>query len=225
MGYMFMTEKSLKSRMRWFNADDREMATWLRSYAKKHAWIEDLATKGTHDRLRLDTSFAQDFINNWTNKESVSNDDKYRVNLLRSAWRSYSNRSKTSTFSLSKNAQKSLDYLSKRLNVSKTYVVNETLVAAVNLIKNNKNKKFEANLLLPKLEREEHVLDSLLEELLDIDELKKEIADLKSENAILKKEITGLKAENKASQKSLTHNQNVDAKSGRFRITHQMRRQ
>lgn len=222
---MFMTEKSLKSRMRWFNADDREMVTWLRSYAKRHAWIEDLANKGTHDRSRLDTRFAQDFINNWTNKESISNDDKYRVNLLRSAWRSHSNRSQTSTFSLSKNAKKSLDYLSKRLNVSKTYVVNETLVAAVKLIKNNKNKKFEASLLLPKLEREEHVLDSLLEELLDIDELKKEIADLKSENAILKKEITGLKAENKASQKPPTHNQNVDAKSSRFRITHQMRRQ
>ncbi|MGL0991263.1 MULTISPECIES: hypothetical protein [Vibrio] len=220
-----MTEKSLKSRMSWFNADNQEMATWLRSYAKRHAWIEDLANKGTPDRLRLNTSFAQDFINNWTNKESVSNDDKYRVNLLRSAWRSYSNRSKTSTFSLSKNAQKSLDYLSKRLNVSKTYVVNETLVAAVKLIKNNKNKIFEANLLLPKLEREEHVLDSLLEDLLDIDELEKQIADLKAENAILKKEITGLKAENEASQKPLTHNQNVDAKSRGYGITNQRRRQ
>lgn len=72
-----------------------------------------------------------------------------------------------------------------KADVSKTYVVNETLVAAVKLIKNNKNKKFEANLLLPKLEREEHVLDSLLEDLLDIDVLKKEIADLKAENAAL----------------------------------------
>ncbi len=133
-----------------------------------------------------------------TNKESVSNDDKYQVNLLRSAWRSYSNRSKTSTFSLSKNAQKSLDYLSKRLNVSKTYVVNETLVAAVKLIKDNKNKKFEANLLLPELEREEHILDSLLEELLDINELKKEIEDLKAKNAAL--------------QKSLVNKQNVTPK-------------
>ncbi|WP_224635756.1 hypothetical protein [Vibrio vulnificus] len=220
-----MTEKSLKSRMSWFNADNQEMATWLRSYAKRHAWIEDLANKGTPDRLRLNTSFAQDFINNWTNKESVSNDDKYRVNLLRSAWRSYSNRSKTSTFSLSKNAQKSLDYLSKRLNVSKTYVVNETLVAAVKLIKNNKNKIFEANLLLPKLEREEHVLDSLLEDLLDIDELEKEITGLKAENEELKLENEALKSENASLQKPLTHNQNVDAKSGGFGITNQRRRQ
>ncbi|MCA0781013.1 hypothetical protein KUO12_19920 [Vibrio vulnificus] len=225
MGYNFMTEKSLKSRMSWFNADNQEMATWLRSYAKRHAWIEDLANKGTPDRLRLNTSFAQDFINNWTNKESVSNDDKYRVNLLRSAWRSYSNRSKTSTFSLSKNAQKSLDYLSKRLNVSKTYVVNETLVAAVKLIKNNKNKIFEANLLLPKLEREEHVLDSLLEDLLDIDELEKEITGLKAENEELKLENEALKSENASLQKPLTHNQNVDAKSGGFGITNQRRRQ
>ncbi len=62
-----MTEKSLENRMSWFKADDREMAVWLRSYAKKHTWIEDLANKDTPDRLQLDTSFAQDFINNWTN--------------------------------------------------------------------------------------------------------------------------------------------------------------
>ncbi|EIU7004264.1 hypothetical protein L5163_004748 [Vibrio parahaemolyticus] len=185
MGYNFMTEKSLKKRMSWFNADNQEMAIWLRSYAKRHTWIEDLANQDTSNGLPSNTNFAQNFINNWTDTESVSNDDKYRVNLLRSAWRSYSNRSQTSTFSLSKNAQKSLDYLSKRLNKPKTSVVNDTLVAAVKLIKDNKNKKFEANLLLPELEREEHALDSLLEELLDIDELKKEIADLKAENAAL----------------------------------------
>ncbi|ANS87348.1 hypothetical protein VSVS12_03647 [Vibrio scophthalmi] len=185
-----MTEKSLKSRMSWFNADDPEMATWLKGYAKRHTWIEDLVHAYTRSRARSDTEFAHYFIKNWASTMSVSNDDKYKVNLLRSAWRSYSNRSKTSTFSLSTNAQKSLNYLSKRLNVSKTYVVNETLVAAVKLIKDNKNKKFEANLLLPKLEQEVHVLDSLLEELLDIDELKREISALRAENANLQKLLT-----------------------------------
>ena len=184
-----MDEKSLKSRMSWFKSDNLEMATWLKSYAKRQTWIEEIAKKNRTKDIQTDESFAQNFIDNWTCKSYISDKDKHKVNLLRSAWRSHSNREKTSTFLLSPNAKKCLNFLSKRLKVSKTYVVNETLVAAVNLIKKNKNKKFEANLLLPKLEREEHAIDSLLEELLDIEELKKEITELKAENATLQKSL------------------------------------
>ncbi|MEZ9895598.1 hypothetical protein AB4356_24860, partial [Vibrio lentus] len=159
-----MNEKSLKSRMSWFKADDLEMAAWLKNYAKRQTWIEEIAKKTPPNDIRMDESFAQNFIDNWTSKNDISSEDKHNVNLLRSAWRSYSKREKTSTFLLSPNAKKCLNFLSKRWKVSKTCVVNEMLVATVNLIKNNKNKKFEANLLFPKLEREEHAIDSLLEE-------------------------------------------------------------
>ncbi|PTO66539.1 hypothetical protein [Vibrio splendidus] len=184
-----MNEKSLKSRMSWFKADDLEMAAWLKNYAKRQIWIEEIAKKTPLNDIRMDESFAQNFIDNWTSKNDISSEDKHNVNLLRSAWRSYSKREKTSTFLLSPNAKKCLNFLSKRRKVSKTCVVNEMLVATVNLIKNNKNKKFEVNLFLPKLEREEHAIDSLLKELLDIEELKKEITELKEKNATLQKSL------------------------------------
>ncbi|MFA0494383.1 hypothetical protein [Vibrio sp. 10N.222.54.B11] len=42
-----MNEKSLKSRMSWFKADDLEMAAWLKNYAKRQTWIEEIAKKNT----------------------------------------------------------------------------------------------------------------------------------------------------------------------------------
>ncbi|MFA0173496.1 hypothetical protein AB4424_26285, partial [Vibrio splendidus] len=118
--YYFMNEKSLKSRMSWFKADDLEMAAWLKNYAKRQIWIEEIAKKTPLNDIRMDESFAQNFIDNWTSKNDISSEDKHNVNLLRSAWRSYSKREKTSTFLLSPNAKKCLNFLSKRRKVSKT---------------------------------------------------------------------------------------------------------
>jgi hypothetical protein len=168
--------------MNWLDPESHEQAKWLRKYARNHEWIYDYTDK---DQLSS-TKFCQCFIDEWR-KEELTGDIKYKINLLRSAWNSHSKKANNVTFSLSPNAQKSLNYLSKRLKTSKTKIVNNLLIEAVTLIKKNKDKKFEAALLVPSFEREqgEFDKDSLLEELLSLEGMRIEISSLKEKQEVL----------------------------------------
>ncbi|EJS1625558.1 hypothetical protein NXA67_002414 [Vibrio cholerae] len=192
-----MSNKSLKDRMNWFNPEDKKMAEWLRSYAKRHDWVGGYSELTQEDKNRnkyqSNVEFARSFIDYWTSKDSINDDDKYKVNLLKSAWRSYKNKAQTSTFSLSKNAQKALDYLSKKLQKPKTTVINELLTTTVDNIKRNSNRKHESNLLAPILEKEATGIELLIKELdninnmrVKLDEMKEECERLQKENAELK---------------------------------------
>ncbi|MBY8190329.1 hypothetical protein KW513_18795 [Vibrio fluvialis] len=187
-----MSNKSLKDRMNWFNPEDKKMAEWLRSYAKRHDWVGDYLELTQEDKNRnkyqSNVEFARSFIDYWTSKDSINDDDKYKVNLLKSAWRSYNNKAQTSTFSLSKNAQKALDYLSKKLQKPKTTVINELLTTTVDNIKRNSNRKHESNLLAPIMEKEATGVELLIEELDNINEMRVELDILKEECARLQKE-------------------------------------
>ncbi|MDE1338472.1 MULTISPECIES: hypothetical protein [Vibrio] len=198
-----MSNKSLKDRMNWFNPEDKKMAEWLRSYAKRHDWVGDYSELTQEDKNRnkyqSNVEFARSFINYWTSKDSINDDDKYKVNLLKSAWRSYNNKAQTSTFSLSKNAQKALDYLSKKLQKPKTTVINELLTTTVDNIKRNSNRKHESNLLAPIMEKEATGVELLIEELDNINEMRVELDILKEEYTRLQKENEELVSQKKHS--------------------------
>lgn len=198
-----MSNKLLKDRMKWFNPENEEMAEWLRSYAKRHDWIGDYSRKAEENNSKIkyqsNVEFARNFLDNWTNKYSINDDDKYKVNLLKSAWRSYTKREQTSTFLLTKNAQEALSYLSKRLDMPKAKIVNALLVEAIHKIKKNKNKKFEASLQTPNFEKEATSVEKLFAELTNIDEMRIELDKLKEECARLQKENEELISQKKHS--------------------------
>ncbi|EPA8575643.1 hypothetical protein ACQ7JO_003433 [Vibrio parahaemolyticus] len=198
-----MSNKSLKDRMNWFNPEDKKMAEWLRSYAKRHDWVGDYSELTQEDKNRnkyqSNVEFARSFIDYWTSKDSINDDDKYKVNLLKSAWRSYNNKAQTSTFSLSKNAQKALDYLSKKLQKPKTTVINELLTTTVDNIKRNSNRKHESNLLAPIMEKEATGVELLIEELDNINEMRVGLDILKEECTRLQKENEELVSQKKHS--------------------------
>ncbi|MBL4240463.1 hypothetical protein [Vibrio fluvialis] len=193
-----MSNKSLKDRMNWFKPEDKKMAEWLRSYAKRHDWVGSYSERTQEDKNKnkhqSDFEFAKNFIDNWTSKDSINDDDKYKVNLLKSAWRSYDNKAQTSTFSLSKNAQKALEYLSKRLQKPKTTVINELLTTTVDNIKRNSNRKHESNLLAPILEKEATGIELLIKELDNINEMRNKLDEMKEECERLQKENAELKS-------------------------------
>ncbi|EGR1107465.1 hypothetical protein EFU18_05170 [Vibrio cholerae] len=198
-----MSNKSLKDRMNWFNPEDKKMAEWLRSYAKRHDWVGDCSGLTQEDKNRnkyqSNVEFARSFIDYWTSKDSINDDDKYKVNLLKSAWRSYNNKAQTSTFSLSKNAQQALNYLSKKLQKPKTTVINELLTTTVDNIKRNSNRKHESNLLAPIMEKEATGVELLIEELDNINGMRVELDILKKECARLQKENEELISQKKHS--------------------------
>ncbi|AMF92676.1 hypothetical protein AL536_04155 [Vibrio fluvialis] len=198
-----MSNKLLKDRMKWFNPENEEMAEWLRSYAKRHDWIGNYSRKEEDNnniiKYESNVEFARNFLGSWTNKYSINDDDKYKVNLLKSAWRSHTKREQTSTFLLTKNAQKALSYLSKRLDMPKAKIVNALLVEAIHKIKKNKNKKFEAYLQTPNFEKETTSVEKLFTALTNIDEMRIELDILKEECARLQKENEELISQKKHS--------------------------
>ncbi|WP_123946149.1 hypothetical protein [Vibrio fluvialis] len=189
--------------MKWFNPENEEMAEWLRSYAKRHDWIGNYSRKEEDNnniiKYESNVEFARNFLGSWTNKYSINDDDKYKVNLLKSAWRSHTKREQTSTFLLTKNAQKALSYLSKRLDMPKAKIVNALLVEAIHKIKKNKNKKFEAYLQTPNFEKETTSVEKLFTALTNIDEMRIELDILKEECARLQKENEELISQKKHS--------------------------
>ncbi|WP_375752872.1 hypothetical protein [Vibrio sp. HN007] len=169
-----MAGKSIVEKMEWFNPEDPEMARWLRSYAKKQDWIIQLV----EDRpIYSDTDFCNAFLSVWLSNNIFDHAEKHRATLVRSAWNSYSKKSKNVTLSLSTNAQKALKFISERQKISKTKVVNDLLINYVNLIK--KNRRMESSLLIPEMDEKTQQNNEIFESLLSIEELKKENEELK----------------------------------------------
>ena len=176
-------EKSIEMRLTWLKPNNKKMAQWLLAYSKTHPWIQEYASPrgiGLVEITRDDEVFCFDFIRNWSNKSTITDTDKHRINLLRSAWSSHSKRGKNVTLSLSKEALLSLTSLSKKWDIPKTQVVNELLLETSNLGK----IQHELKTLLksqPDPERFNQNID-LLNAILNHSKLTNELNDLKEEN-------------------------------------------
>ncbi|MUK27557.1 hypothetical protein [Aliivibrio fischeri] len=176
-------EKSIEMRLSWLKPKNKKMAQWLVAYSKTHPWVQEYANPrgiGLVEMTRDDEIFCFDLIRNWSNKSTITDTDKHRINLLRSAWSSYSKTGKNVTLSLSKEAQSSLTSLSKKWRISKTQVVNELLLEASNLGKIQHKLK---TLLKsqPDPERFNQNIDTL-NAILNHSKLTNELNDLKEEN-------------------------------------------
>lgn len=176
-------EKSIEMRLTWLKPKNIKMAQWLVAYSKTHPWVQEYASPrgiGLVEMTRDDEIFCFDFIRNWSNKSTITDTDKHRINLLRSAWSSHSKTGKNVTLSLSKEAQSSLTSLSKKWRISKTQVVNELLLEASNLGKiQNELKRLLRSQLEP--ERFNQNID-FLNAILNHSKLTNELNDLKEEN-------------------------------------------
>ncbi|MEH0092394.1 hypothetical protein V6235_05105 [Vibrio metschnikovii] len=144
-----MNEKSIAMRIKWLNPKNSKMTKWLRGYAIKHSWINEfvrsrpLGIKGIEQLSDLD--FCEQFIQSWSAKRTIDDEDKHRLNLIRSAWSSYSKKEKNVTLSLSNDAQKSLFSLSKTFKKSKNEIVNTLLLQATELKRMQKLLKDSLN--------------------------------------------------------------------------------
>lgn len=161
----------------------KKMAQWLVAYSKTHPWVELCANThrlGLPKHITYEEMFCINFIRNWSTTSVITDTDKHRINLLRSAWSSHSKKGKNVTLSLSKEAQLSLTSLSKKWDIPKTQVVNELLLEASNLGK----IQHELKTLLksqPDPERFNQNID-LLNAILNHSKLTNELNDLKEEN-------------------------------------------
>lgn len=178
-----VNEKSIEMRLTWLKPNNKKMAQWLVAYSKTHPWVKDCANtyRLSHPTHTIyEEMFCLNFIKNWSTTSVITDTDKHRINLLRSAWSSHSKTGKNVTLSLSKEAQSSLTSLSKKWRISKTQVVNELLLEASNLGKiQNELKRLLRSQLEP--ERFNQNID-FLNAILNHSKLTNELNDLKEEN-------------------------------------------
>jgi hypothetical protein len=164
---MSSSNKTIKERLKWLKPNNPQIAKWFRQYAKTHQWIDSFFD---NEIISSDKDFCATFIANWSTEESntygADREDFYdiargRLNLLRSAWSSHSNKNINSTFSLTTDTRRILDKISKKENMPKTRIVESLILLADDikdleselrmLIKNNSikdiNVKEEVNFL------------------------------------------------------------------------------
>lgn len=176
-------EKSIEMRLTWLKPNNKKMTKWLLAYSKTHPWVELCAHTyrlGLPKHITYEEMFCINFIRNWSTTSVITDTDKHRINLLRSAWSSHSKTGKNVTLSLSKEALLSLTSLSKKWDIPKTQVVNELLLEASNLGK----IQHELKTLLksqPDPERFNQNID-LLNAILNHSKLTNELNDLKEKN-------------------------------------------
>lgn len=123
------TLKSLKDRLSWIKNTEKQ-ATWLHNYLSKQGWFEDSTYDAAFDEQG--TEFLTSIKNEWSYRENTA-EERERINKARSAWNSYTKKSKNQTYSLSSEARNKVNQLAKKNDITRSRVIEELVMKADSL--------------------------------------------------------------------------------------------
>lgn len=118
--------KALKERLKWITLSERQ-ATWLKSYLHNRDWFKDSIYDDIFDSQGVE--FLELIKNAWGSLRNTA-EERERINKARSAWNSYSKKSKNQTYSLPPEATKKVNKLAKEQDITRSKVIVELIMQA-----------------------------------------------------------------------------------------------
>ncbi|SGZ08022.1 Putative uncharacterized protein [Moritella viscosa] len=125
------TLKSLKDRLSWIKNTEKQ-ATWLHNYLSKQGWFE--GSTYAYMFNEQGTEFLTSIKYEWSKKRNTAI-ERERISKARSAWNSYTKKSKNQTYSLSLEAKNKINQLATRKDITRSKVIEELVMQADSLDK------------------------------------------------------------------------------------------
>ncbi len=125
------TLKSLNYRLKWIS-NTEEQAVWLWGYLNRRGWFNDNIYDAVFDSQ--DIEFLKEIKKIWGSLENTA-EERERISKARSAWNSYSKKSKNQTYSLSEDVTKRINYLAKKHDITRSRVIEELVKQTDNIDK------------------------------------------------------------------------------------------